>query len=453
MLLSVPASLTNVSRDQTVREDSNMKLFCEAIGKPTSNITWTRELEDGSNGEVLHQGSTWDFPKIKRTDAGTYKCTAYNGFGAKVSQVFKVNVTYPPIVFEVSATRQDVEVQESVSLECTAEGNPPPNYTWMPCNERVCHESKLVISEVLYDDVYVCTVTNSLGSDSGNVSIFIGGKVINVTLVITSESCTDGKYNQSSLWTKLEKTIDEVFANESRYTSVQLRDARCGSVTTDLVLKFSSTIQERQVIDILRNAAKNGMLGELNVNVSSIIGTRPTVKTTTTAAATTPSSPSDSKMGIILIAVLVPLVSLLVTAGVAAWCMYRKRKCKRRETKVHNNGFNGEAGNVPDSLHTLVYGGSCGHEAKTMTFRPLRSHFQVGEVQEQAYVQVTSGCEGRPNRHSGGGNPSSVPPVLYDTAQNGNRGADKAQYAVVDKFKGNQRQGGQRSYLSYQSSL
>jgi len=38
-------------------------------------------------------------------------------------------------------------------------------------------------------------------------------------------------------------------------------------------------------------------------------------------------------MGIILIAVLVPLVSLLVTAGVAAWCMYRERKCKRRETK------------------------------------------------------------------------------------------------------------------------
>jgi len=85
--------------------------------------------------------------------------------------MFVLACTDPPIVFEVSATRQDVEVQESVSLECTAEGNPPPNYTWMPCNERVCHESKLVISEVLYDDVYVCTVTNSLGSDSGNVSI------------------------------------------------------------------------------------------------------------------------------------------------------------------------------------------------------------------------------------------------------------------------------------------
>lgn len=69
---------------------------------------------------------------------------------------------------------------------------------------------------------------------------------------------------------------------------------RCGSVTTDLGLKFSSTIQEREVIDTLRNAAKNGMLGELKVNISYIIGTRPTVETTTTAAATTPTSPPDS---------------------------------------------------------------------------------------------------------------------------------------------------------------
>ena len=93
MLLSVPASLTNVSRDQTVREESNMQLLCEAAGKPTPNITWTRVLEDGSNGEVLHQGSTWDFPNISRTDAGTYRCTAYNGFGNPVGYQVKVNVT------------------------------------------------------------------------------------------------------------------------------------------------------------------------------------------------------------------------------------------------------------------------------------------------------------------------------------------------------------------------
>jgi len=69
---------------------------------------------------------------------------------------------------------------------------------------------------------------------------------------------------------------------------------RCGSVITDLELKFNSTIREREVIDILRNAAKNGMLGVFEVNVSSIKGIRPVGETTTTAARTTSSNPPDS---------------------------------------------------------------------------------------------------------------------------------------------------------------
>lgn len=35
----------------------------------------------------------------------------------------------------------------------------------------------------------------------------IAGNVINITLVITSESFTDEKYNETSLWTKLNKTV------------------------------------------------------------------------------------------------------------------------------------------------------------------------------------------------------------------------------------------------------
>jgi len=54
VLLSVPASLINVSPEQTVREGSIMQLLCEAKGKPTPNITWSRVLGDGSNSEVLH---------------------------------------------------------------------------------------------------------------------------------------------------------------------------------------------------------------------------------------------------------------------------------------------------------------------------------------------------------------------------------------------------------------
>lgn len=71
-------------------------------------------------------------------------------------------------------------------------------------------------------------------------------------------------------------------------------------------------------------------------------------------------------------------------------------------------------------------------------------NFQVGfffrgNVQGEGYVEVNKGYEERANRHSGGGKTSSVPPVLYDTAQTSSRGAVKGpplpQYAVVDKSK------------------
>ena len=83
-----------VSGDQEVPEGKSLHLFCGASGKPTPNITWTKQLEDGSMSKVLHHGPTWNFTNINTTDSGTYLCTADNGFGNAVSgQAVKVIVT------------------------------------------------------------------------------------------------------------------------------------------------------------------------------------------------------------------------------------------------------------------------------------------------------------------------------------------------------------------------
>ena len=67
----------------------------------------------------------------------------------------------------------------------------------------------------------------------------------------------------------------------------------------DLVLKFSSTIREREVLAVFRNAVKNGMLGEFKVNASSIVGTRPVTDHERTT--TPPSSSSHSKFSLLVI--------------------------------------------------------------------------------------------------------------------------------------------------------
>ncbi|KAL9964689.1 hypothetical protein ACROYT_G028364 [Oculina patagonica] len=127
VMVTVPAKLTIVSGDQNVHEGTNMTLICEATGKPTPNITWTRVQKDGSNSEAVHQGPTWDLPSINRTASGTYRCTADNGFGNSARHEIKVNVTYPAKIVKL-ASEHEVAAQQGVSLHCQAEGNPQPTY-------------------------------------------------------------------------------------------------------------------------------------------------------------------------------------------------------------------------------------------------------------------------------------------------------------------------------------
>ena len=91
LLLIVPVKLTRASGDQTVREGRSTTLFCEGTGKPTPNITLTRVLKDGSDGETLPQRFTYNFPNINRNASGTYRCKAENEYET-VSQVFEVIV-------------------------------------------------------------------------------------------------------------------------------------------------------------------------------------------------------------------------------------------------------------------------------------------------------------------------------------------------------------------------
>ena len=64
------------------------------------------------------------------------------------------------------------EVQQSVTLKCEAEGNPPPTYTWTPCGpEQVCNKNTLQISQVLDDANYTCRVANVHGLDSKTANV------------------------------------------------------------------------------------------------------------------------------------------------------------------------------------------------------------------------------------------------------------------------------------------
>ena len=71
-----------------------MQLTCEVLGRPEPNITWITEKPgiQGNTG-VVQEGKELNITNINRSDAGTFTCTAYNGFGKKESLPVHVNVT------------------------------------------------------------------------------------------------------------------------------------------------------------------------------------------------------------------------------------------------------------------------------------------------------------------------------------------------------------------------
>ncbi|PFX20102.1 Lachesin [Stylophora pistillata] len=239
---------------------------------------------------------------------------------------------------------------QNVTLQCPAAGNPPPKYTWSPCR-GVCDELKLHLGEVVSDGVYTCSVTNNLGSDAENVTLFIAAKTVNVTLVVTSEDCTEGV--TSSVKEKLIKLIDTIFEpSDLNYIAADLKGYSCGSVTVYMALKFNSITKEKDVIAKIRTAVMNGTTEGFTFDVSSITGTRIPPEKATEVLTSPTSTPKGLKLWMIILIVVGVLFLVVLVGNICCWCFSATtcivavirciRKCICKENQDSNEDHTNE---------------------------------------------------------------------------------------------------------------
>ncbi|XP_075395053.1 matrix-remodeling-associated protein 5-like [Tenrec ecaudatus] len=183
-----PEIITKSAPTADVAAETDAVFPCEATGKPTPIITWTKvstgvlltpsarlqRFEVQKNGSlVIHQ--------VQVQDQGRYVCTARNVHG----------VDTMPVLLTVSAQRprvpaphyQDVTVYlgASIAMECLARGTPAPQISWISPDRRVWHAGSpgdgrvtlhpnrtLSIREAALSDrgVYQCVASNAAGADS-----------------------------------------------------------------------------------------------------------------------------------------------------------------------------------------------------------------------------------------------------------------------------------------------
>ncbi|XP_044180726.1 fibroblast growth factor receptor 4-like [Acropora millepora] len=310
--------------DQTVTAPRELTLNCLADGKPTPTIFWTR-VSDNTNVSM-----PLNITGGKNEES--YRCTADNGIGNPLTKVVKISILFPPKV--ILAQKVFVGREETASLNCEVKGNPPPTISWSPCDEGnpFCNNQCLNISQVQSARAnYMCTARNRVGRASGTTVLLIGGKNIYSRLSVSGE-CD----KNVSVWETLVKELPRVFLSTTQnYSGAELLRVWCGSLIFDVVFKFSTAVAEDETFSIIQNAAANGKLGELSVNVSYIIGI-PRFPRTTSTAPTSITSKSDDQSSSNLIVTGVSIgvgVLISVVVGLLILWVLMRRNSRKENTK------------------------------------------------------------------------------------------------------------------------
>ena len=81
----MPPIITAFPQNAIIKEGDLLQLTCEASGRPTPNITWTKD------GKQLAARGTLNIPASNRADAGIYVCSASNN--VKVTKTATAQVT------------------------------------------------------------------------------------------------------------------------------------------------------------------------------------------------------------------------------------------------------------------------------------------------------------------------------------------------------------------------
>ncbi|ELV09223.1 Leucine-rich repeats and immunoglobulin-like domains protein 3 [Tupaia chinensis] len=171
-------SFTKTPMDLTIRAGAMARLECAAVGHPAPQIAWQK---DGGTDfpaarerrmHVMPEDDVFFIVDVKIEDIGVYSCTAQNSAGS-----ISANAT-------LTVLDRTVTKGETAVLQCIAGGSPPPRLNWTK------DDSPLVVTErhffaagnqlliIVDSDVsdagkYTCEMSNTLGTERGNVRLSV----------------------------------------------------------------------------------------------------------------------------------------------------------------------------------------------------------------------------------------------------------------------------------------
>ncbi|XP_060573508.1 roundabout homolog 1-like isoform X3 [Ruditapes philippinarum] len=176
-VLDVPV-FHKLPKNVDVEEGADAQFFCDVTGDPPIKVTWSKHDGAISFGRArVLPDHTLRIENVESDDDGVYICTAENAAGS--TQATARLVVFSSPTFLISPRDQVVAKGRTVSLQCVAQGHPPPTVFWSKKSQEnlmfpnrdsghysVAEDGTLRIEAVNETDagVYICEALNIRGA-------------------------------------------------------------------------------------------------------------------------------------------------------------------------------------------------------------------------------------------------------------------------------------------------
>ncbi|XP_071094600.1 B-cell receptor CD22-like [Haliotis cracherodii] len=167
--VSYPPDKPNITNPGTLCEGKSTSLTCSSSpdhGNPPATFYWTK------NNEAVHTGSSYTFSPVKADNGADIKCAAGNaytdtpGSSRPQSDARQLSVYYVGLPTITPAATQTKKEEQSLSLTCSADGNPDNAVITWTFNDSPVQGSSVMKADLNRSDdgEYVCTGRVNTGS-------------------------------------------------------------------------------------------------------------------------------------------------------------------------------------------------------------------------------------------------------------------------------------------------